>query len=407
MLGLGASVVAACVLALPASAQAVTTVDEAQAAGVYQQDQSFNTLVFDYNQDGYSDFLYTPQNDKPGHQLWRNNQDGTFTLVTHLQSSYSTDMHGCVSADFDRNGLPDVYCALGAIHGTRTKANPLWLQQPDGTWQLNEASGAQDPAGRGYSASVLDANGDGWPDLFVDNYHPRKDGLPTPDRLFLNRGDDPVTGQWLGFVDAGAASGVEQEEGDRGCDFTTDFNGDGYPDIVFCGSARMYFYENDGTGHFTDVSAQLLGGGTLFASDAELVDVNGDGIRDLVFVKSRQWGIRLGQANGTFARATTHPETAGRMIAVADANGDGLPDVYVLQGNGTPGCTGCTTNYPDQLWINTGFGQFTQSPIPNVTSGSGDTVNAIDINNDGRFEFLVANGANLTNGPLELLATTP
>lgn len=389
------------VLALT-TGEAQAQTNTASTAGIAQVDQSYNTLVFDYNNDGIQDFLYSPQNDKAGRQLWQGNGDGTFTLVNHLVSALTTDQHSCTSADFDHNGLPDVYCAMGTVHASRTKANPLWLQTAPNSWQLNEASGAQDPYGRGYSTSTGDFNGDGWPDLFVDNFHPRPDGNPTPNRVFLNLGDD-AQGNWLGFADDHDAV-AEQEVGNRGCDFTTDFNHDGNTDVVFCGTQRMWLLAGDGTGHFTDTSA-AMGLANFFTADAALADINGDGLKDLVFAKLGQWGVRLGKATGGFAAATgTHPETAGRMVSVADADGNGTPDVYVLQGNGQPGCTNCPTNYPDQLWLNNGKGVFTSTVVPSA-SGSGDTVNAI--NSGGNNLFIVGNGANLIAGPLQLIGYTP
>jgi VCBS repeat protein len=397
--------VALAALVAPSAARAsVTVTDNAQQAGVFQISQSFDTLVFDYNGDGLQDFLYSPQNAPAGRQLWRNNGDGTFTLVTYLKGSVTTDQHGCTTADYDGNGLPDVFCSLGAVHGTRTKADPLWLQQPDGSWTLDEASGAQDPLGRGYSATTLDANGDGLPDLFLDDFHPRADSQPTPDRLYLNLGADPATGAWLGFADD-PGSGLETEQGNRGCDLTTDFNHDHLPDIVFCGTGTVRMYQNNGDGTFTDVHSAYLGGTSWFASDLKFADVNGDGRDDLIYIRSGQMGVRLAKATGTlYAPASvTRAMTAGRSVEVADVNGDGKLDIYALQGNGAPGCTTCKTNYPDHLYLGDGAGHFTETPIPNVTGGSGDTVDAIHLTPTAPASLLVANGANLIAGPLELL----
>lgn len=58
---------------------------------------------------------------------------------------------------------------------------------PNGTF-VNEAAQyhVADPDGRSRGAVFFDANKDGWPDLFVSNYYPRPDDLPTPNRLYLN-----------------------------------------------------------------------------------------------------------------------------------------------------------------------------------------------------------------------------
>jgi FG-GAP-like repeat len=403
-------------------ARAGSLADVASDVGIAQSDQSFNTLVFDYNGDGIQDFLYSPQNDPAGRQLWQGNAGGTFTLVAHLKGSVTTDQHGCTTADFDHNGLPDVYCALGAIHGSREKANPLWLQEPaDNThpttwWSLDERSGAQDGYGRGYSATRIDANGDGWPDLFVDSFYPRPDGIATPDRLFINLGDD-ASGNWMGFADEGSASGVEQEEGGRGCDFATDFNGDGKQDIVFCGTNHLFFYRGNGDGTFTDVTAQKLGANINFVSDVRLVNLNPnlDPYPDLIYIRNGQEGVRFGSGSGLFGPPVmTHALTFGRTLDVADLNGDGIPDIYALEANGLPGCSTCLTNYPDYVYLGgkTALGKYTSGLAGTFTlstpnqDGSGDTVNAIRLPN-GRTDMIVGNGANLVNGPLQLWQWQP
>jgi hypothetical protein len=392
------------ILVAAPTAQAAVVQDDATVAGIAQVSQSFDTLVWDYNVDGIPDFLYSPQNAPldAGRQLWQGNADGTFSLVTNLVGGFTTDQHGCTSGDYDGNGLPDAYCVLGGHYGTRTKTNDLFLQTAPGVFVDDTTSGAEDPLGRSYSATTLDANGDGLPDLFVDNKHPRPDGQPSPNRLFLNLGTDPLTGAWLGFADD-SASGVELEEGRRGCDLTTDFNYDGRDDIVLCGTGTLRFYQNNGDGTFTDVHSTLLGGDFLVA-DANLIDINNDGLLDLVFVKLSRSAIRFGQTDGTFAPARQFkPLTAGRALEVSDVNGDGHPDLYLLQGNGPPGCPiiDCPINYPDSLYINNGFGKYiTPIPVPE-TEGSGDTVNAIGS------RLIVGNGANLTAGPLQLIALAP
>jgi hypothetical protein len=157
------------------------------------------------------------------------------------------------------------------------------------------------------------------------------------------------------------------------------------------------------------VTAQKLGTNIAFVSDVRLVDLNGDGYVDLVYIRNGQEGVRLGSASGLFGPQTlTHALTFGRTLEVADVNGDGIADIYALEANGLPGCTTCLTNYPDYLYLGgkTALGKYTSTLAAQAdATGSGDTVNAIRVN--GATDLLVGNGANLMNGPLQLLAVQP
>ena len=388
------------VLAAVAAADATSVTDTASADGVITPVQSFGITPNDFNGDGITDVLFIPQNKTPG-LLYRGNADGTYTLDQYLGSN--PDHHGCAAGDVDRNGLLDFYCVYGASHSGPAKANELWLQTSPDVFQNDAvAAGVTDPWGRGRNAVLFDANNDGWPDLFVTNDHPRPDGIPTPDRFFLNRGADPITGKWLGFQDS-PSFGLDVEEGNRGCVYSVDFNHDGWNDLVFCGSGGVHFDQNTGGTGFVNVAATWLGSATWTAADTAMGDINHDGVPDLVYAKLTQFGVRLGLPAGGFAKATQlRKVTAGRSVALADVNGDGWPDVYLLQGNGKPGCgKSCLTNYPDVMLINTA-GVLTPLPVPEATTGHGDLAVTVTPT-----RIWVANGADLYTGPVQVLDFAP
>jgi enediyne biosynthesis protein E4 len=100
--------------------------------------------------------------------LYRNRGDGTFenvTLAAGLGSAYGNGL-GVVTADFNRDGLPDIYISNDA------SPNQLWINQGDGTF-VDEAmlrgcavnALGMSEAGMGISSSDLDHNG--WRDLYV------------------------------------------------------------------------------------------------------------------------------------------------------------------------------------------------------------------------------------------------
>jgi hypothetical protein len=70
-----------------------------------------------------------------------------------------------------------------------------------------------------------------------------------------------------------------------------------------------------------------------------LADLNGDGVPDMAVVNGGINGnlsVLIGNGNGTFQPAATYPTALGaRSVVVGDFNGDGKPDIAV--GNGSAG----------------------------------------------------------------------
>ena len=78
---------------------------------------------------------------------------------------------------------------------------------------------------------------------------------------------------------------------------------------------------------------------------------------------------------------------------MGDADGDGDLDIYALVSNLTAG-----TNPRDVVLRNTNL-QFAATQVP-AASGIGDAVATLDGNADGRAEFLVLNGVEVS-GPIQ------
>lgn len=242
--------------------------DVATSAGVaIAPTMTYGGLVFDYDGDRRPDLLVGRHGTNTG--LLHHNDGGRFSVAVGLPRA---DRHACASADVNADGLRDFYCSVGADGGTSTtKSNELWLQQRGGGF-TNAAAvwGVSDNYGRGRQVVFFDANGDRRPDLFVTNDYPRSDGVPTPNRLFLNAGTrfvesrSPVLTRELG--------GREVAIGD--------VDRDGRTDIVLAGNRHLFVFRNTASG-WVD-STEAMGLRAQYASDVALRDVNADGRLDLL-----------------------------------------------------------------------------------------------------------------------------
>jgi hypothetical protein len=380
-----------------------TPTDQANASGLFDGTPipTYGAYPNDFNNDGMQDVLIEPHNLKSGLRLYRNDGGGHFTLVDQGQfvtrapsGTLRTDFHGCDWADVNRDGLEDLFCMMGANHGTLTdKANALWIQQSDGTFTSAAAVyGVADPTGPGRDAVFLDVNHDGYSDLYITNAV-RPDGTPAPNRLFINVGG-------TSFRDA-TEYGLDQSLGglphNQEPTQAVDLNHDGWTDLFVDSGSGLRLYRNDGGTNFTDVTANsgLAAGAWRYAV---MADVNEDGWLDVVGFNTNatQFRIQLANVGGTTfgPPAATRAVGAGAEVAVGDTSGDGNPDAYIVTG---------ATN-PDTLLLGDGSGtQWTVSPLPQATSGGGQSVIPFDYNENGTVDMIVMNGADGTSGPIQLI----
>jgi hypothetical protein len=379
------------------AAATVVGSDVAQQAGVREVIGTWSANVADFNNDGWDDWLFVRHHPgKPADRLYRND-DGHFTEIDAGIFNQGPDRHDCAWGNVNpqTDGLPDVFCTIGANYGTATKLNELWIQQPDHTfvnrtvlYKLND-----DTYGRGRNTTFIDANHDAYPDLFVGNLYPRPDGRPTINRFYLNQGGT----QFKAAPGYGLDKAVSAT-----CAQAADYNRDGWEDLLVCGKQSLKLYRNQQGTAFSDVSGGV--GITGFARDALLADLNGDGHLDLAAVHPQSLVVRL-LANGRFqAPVTTRSLLAGESIAAGDINNDGRLDLYVLQACNSNIASGeYTGNKPDLMLLNDGAARFSQVQIPQTTAGCGNRVAAIDYDNDGREDFIVLNGRFWTQGPVQLI----
>jgi len=211
--------------------------------------------------------------------------------------------------------------------------------------------------------AVFDYNNDGKLDIFFANganiktLH--KDSPKYSNRLFENDGHGH-------FTDVTAKAGLAGTGFDIGV-AVGDYDNDGYEDLFVAGVYRNTLYHNNGDGTFTDVTAKAGLNrpdpeyGPLWSVAAAWVDVNNDGLLDLVVINYLKWDINhepvcmayghrdychpkmykptpnqlfINNGDGTFRDASVeagfraHPNK-GMGIAAADSDLSGKMDLFI------------------------------------------------------------------------------
>lgn len=190
----------------------------------------------------------------------------------------------------------------------------------------------------GSGVAAGDVDGDGWVDLYFC-------GLDTPNALYRN------LGQWC-FEDWTREAGVGcEDQASTGAVFA-DVDGDGDLDLLVNGVARgTRLFLNDGHGHFQETTDAAGLRGNTGSTSMALADVDGDGLLDLFVVNYRNDTMRdmpdlhfsVGVTNGTRQLLTVEgqsadaPQWKGRFTLTANGGvlENGQPSVlYHNEGNG-------------------------------------------------------------------------
>jgi len=235
---------------------------------------------------------------------------------------------GIAVADFLRDGHLDIFVV--------SRNGPCHLYRQSSPFKFVDIAAAagvdctQNGPGSVTSATVVDINQDGWPDLYVCRFD-------APNLLFINNGDGT-------FTERAKEYGLDIKDASVEATFA-DYDGDGYLDCFLLTNVldfakspqgrRNYLFHNNGNGTFTDVSK-----------------------------KAGIWGL-----------------TQGHTAIWFDANQDGWPDLYVANDFETP----------DRFYMNNGDGTFTDvvdERLPHVTYFSMGADSG-DLNNDGLIDFMV------------------
>src|SRR6266550_3025940 len=259
-----------------------------------------------------------------------------FDRESLIPKMVSTEGPFVTVADVNRDGLDDFF-----IGGAKGQPGALYIQQRDGRFARSNQGGGlfeQDAVSEDLGAVFFDADGDGHPDLYVvsggSEYSPLAPALQ--DRLYLNDGRGR-------FHKATGSLPAEDNSGSRVA--AADYDGDGDNDLFVGGRVVPWHYgadprsmllQNDGRGHFTDVTKRLarelehVG----MVTDAIWRDVDGDGRPDLIVVG--EWmpiTVFHNAGGGKLVRVKTpgleHSEGWWNRIVAGDFTGHGRVDFIV------------------------------------------------------------------------------
>jgi hypothetical protein len=197
-----------------------------------------------------------------------------------------------------------------------------------------------------YGSVFTDVDGDGDLDLFIAHCRQGVTDMNDPrrwNRLFINDGNNNYNDQ----TDEHGLTGHYQSW----CVDFGDWDNDGDLDLVVVNHDHiMQLFENDGTGHFTEIpdgGLNIVG----FLLQSHFEDFDNDGFLDLLITGGSQFYLK-GNGDGTFTPIPNMFPNAGTMhgFAIGDLNSDGFMDVWANYGSGytTP------TTTPDRLWLNDG-----------------------------------------------------
>jgi hypothetical protein len=324
------------------------------------------------------------------------NGDGTFQKAVSYGSGGITAPSVAV-ADVNGDGKPDVVVANRCQNNScaGNSAVGVLLGNGDGTFQPVVPYGS---AGMfSSSVAVADVNADGKPDVLLTNQ-------------CSDSNCDGSVGVLLGNGDGTFQAALTYPAGGNQAFsvVVADVNGDGKPDLLAttnnlscsgasCGVVAVLLGNGDGT--FQPAVTYPSGGHSVFFSSMLAVaDLNGDGKPDIVVengqccsVAEGVTGALLGNGDGTFKTVVTYKLGAGcdgTSATIADVNGDSKPDVIV-----TDLCTKANGANEGVAGVFLGDGDGTFQPGIAYSAGGFFTysVAVADLNGDGKPDLVVTN----------------
>lgn len=272
----------------------------------------------------------------------------------YFQYNYTYIGGGVATADFNNDGLVDIFFTSNSYD------NKLYLNKGNFKFEdITKKAGIEKREGFDTGVTVVDVNNDGYLDIYLSRGGAINTNNEFANMLYINNGD-------LTFTEKAEELGLADDNRTINALFF-DYDNDGDLDVyvsnasdivsrrqtevldlvalrsdpetlVQRGSDRLY--NNDGTGHFTDVSKKAgIYPETGFGLNPEIADFNNDGWLDIYV--NNDFGIPdfafLNNGDGTFTESRDelfkHMSFNSMGGDIADMNNDGLLDLLTLDMN--------------------------------------------------------------------------
>ena len=219
----------------------------------------------DFNLDGYADLLVTNFFETRFHQLYKNNGDGTFTLLKNTALSFESNRSMApILCDYDNDGDADIFIPNG-------NNSPNSLFKNNGNFQFEKITTGEivTDTYNSVAAAWGDYNGDGWLDLFVCNASGQNNNL------YKNNGNGTftkITNLSL-TTDGGHSHGANWMDLDNDADLDLFVTNDQGPNFL---------YINNGDATFTRHSDEAIATNLGKSCGQSWADHNKDGKLDVM-----------------------------------------------------------------------------------------------------------------------------
>jgi hypothetical protein len=245
--------------------------------------------IADFDNNGLMD-LYFTSNQQPN-AIYYNTGNWTFEDRTQKAGVAGNKgwKTGVSVADVNGDGWVDIYVCYSGDLEPEERQNQLFINNTDGTFtdKAREMGVADD----GYSthAAFFDYDLDGDLDLFVLNHNIKN--LQNFDAAFVKKMVDPDAGDRLyqnnqgKFTDVTVAAGIISNPLGYGLGINiSDINNDGWPDLYVSNDyvEEDYLYINQKNGTFKESLKEQMGHLSNFSMGVDIADMNNDGFQDII-----------------------------------------------------------------------------------------------------------------------------